>query len=122
MKTTIAACMVLLASTAIAWSQTATICDPTDPSDMTGSCSNTPSSNDSLNLDSGGQGTFDQGTTSAIPQPSQPQGMVPLVVPNDPLNTNLEQNPIGTFTPGGSTGSGFVGGITLPSIQSPSIH
>lgn len=118
MKMCIAAGVILLAGTAAAWSQTATTCDPTDPSDMTGSCSTMPGDS----LGSSIQGTFDQGTTSAIPQPPQPQGMAPLVVPNDPFGNNLGQNPIGTFTPGGSTGGGLTGGITSPSIQSPSIQ
>lgn len=119
MKTFIASCGILLAGTVAAWSQTTTTCDPTDPSDMTGSCSSMPGDSEG---GSAIQGTFDQGTTSAIPQPQQPQGMAPLIVPNDPLGNNLGQNPIGTFTPGGSTGNGLTGGITSPSIQSPSIR
>jgi len=92
------------------------MCDPTDPSDMTGSCSSVPGE---IEGGSNIQGTFDQGATSAIPQPQEPQGMAPLIVPNDPLGNNLGQNPLGIFTPGGSTGSGLTGGITSPTIQSP---
>lgn len=117
MKTSIAACAILLASAGAGWSQSALPCDPSDPADMTDSCSTAPSEGSGSSI----QGTFDQGTTSAIPQPQTPQGMTPLVVPNDPLD-NLNQNPIGTFQMPGTSGNGTTGGITSPSIKPPAIE
>jgi hypothetical protein len=120
MKTYLTAATILLASTGAGWSQSASPCDPND---ISGTCSTMPDLGSGTNT----QGTVGQGTTStpgstsSITQPPIPRGMEPLVVPNDPLGTGVNPNSTGGGI-GSSTNRGTVGGITTPTIQSPSIR
>jgi hypothetical protein len=111
---------ILLTSTVIAGAQTIVPCTGTDPSaDLSGECSAAPTTgvpeqNSTGTID---EGTFgiDQDATSGLPQPTPPQGLAPLVVPNDPLGQGIDQNPLGSFsTPSGINGNGT---ISSPAIR-----
>lgn len=119
MKTYLAAAAILLASAGAAFSQSvpAEPCADEEFSVTTGSCSNEPG----LGLDANGPGTIDNSNTMAIEQPTTPQGVAPLIVPNDPLGNNIMNNQFGSGPVpnpeiGGSTS---IGGVTSPLIQSP---
>ena len=117
----LATAAILLASTTAAPAQTIVPCLDTDQSaDMSGACSAAPmtSTPDQSSTDTLDQGTFgtDPNATSAIPEPSPPQGMGPLVVPNDPLGHGIDQNPLGST--GGRTG----GGNGNSAIGSPAVR
>ena len=120
----LATAVILLGSVAAASAQTIIPCLDTDPTaDPSGACSAAPtiglSDQGSFgSLDQSGQ-AIDQDTTSAIPGPSIPQGMAPLIVPNDPLGQSVGQNPFGGSgssigTPSGINGNG---GISSPGVQ-----
>jgi hypothetical protein len=117
----LAAAAILLASAAAAPAQTIIPCLDTDPiADPSGACAAAPTTGLS---DQGSTGTLDQGidqnSTSAIPEPATPQGMGPLVVPNDPLGQGVSRNPFGSSgssigTPSSINGNG---GISSPGVQ-----
>ena len=118
--------VILLASATAASAQTIIPCLDTDPmADTSGACSAAPTTR---LPNQGANGTLDQGTlnqatpgidqnpTSAIPQPSTPQGMGPLVVPNDPLGNGIDQNPLGSSRvsqPSGINGNGAISSTAI---------
>jgi hypothetical protein len=113
---------ILLASTAAASAQTIIPCLDTDPSaDTSGACSAAPTT---TLPNQGPMGTLNQGApgidqnpTSAIPEPPTPQGMAPLVVPNDPLGHGIDQNPVGSSNTGTPSGINGNGAISSPAIR-----
>jgi len=121
MNRSLIAAAILLAGASVASSQTIVPCIDTDPmADQSGACAAAPMlpSTQPGTLDQGAVAgssgsAIDPGTTSAIPQPATPQGMQPLVVPNDPLGHGVEQKPLG-----GSTGN--INGNSA--ISSPTIR
>jgi hypothetical protein len=125
MKIYLAAAAILIAGSQAAWSQTIIPC--ADPeADLSGSCAVAPLQEGTTgSLDQGtispspGTTFTDPGTTSAIPQPETPQGMPPLVVPNDPLGQGIGQNPFGSGSSIGGSQDGINGngGISSPAIQ-----
>jgi hypothetical protein len=124
MKRYLAAAVILIAGSQPGWTQTIVPC--ADPeADLTGSCAVAPLQEGTPgSIDQGttsttpGTGSIDSGTTSAIPQPEQPQGMPPLVVPNDPLGQGVGQTPFGSgSSTGGSGGINGNSGISSPAIQ-----
>jgi hypothetical protein len=118
----LATAAILIAGATAASAQTIIPCLSTDPSaDVSGACSAAPTtslpnqnSSDTLN-----QGAFaiDPNATSAIPEPSTPQGMAPLVVPNDPLGHGIDQNPLGRSSVGTPSGINGNGAISSPAIR-----
>lgn len=122
----LAAVALLLASAGAASAQTIIPCINTDPmADTSGECGAAPITVPGQSAPgAAGQGAtsnnldnpIDPGTTSAIPQPATPQGMPPLVVPNDPLGQGINQNPLGGSS-GSSTGINGNGAISSPTIK-----
>jgi len=115
-----AAAAILLASTGIAAAQTVIPCTSTDPSaDVNGECSSAPTTalpDTADRLDQGLSG-IDQNPTSAIPEPSTPQGMPPIEVPNDPLGHGIDQNPLGSSSVNQPSGINGNGAISSPAIR-----
>jgi hypothetical protein len=124
----LAAAALLLASAGAASAQTIIPCINTDPmADTTGECGAAPITVPGQSApgaaaqgatSSGLDNPIDSGTTSAIPQPATPQGMPPLVVPNDPLGQGIDQNPFGSQnsiggSSGGINGNGAISGPAI---------
>jgi hypothetical protein len=118
----LAAAAILLASATAASAQTIIPCLDNDPTaDTSGACAAAPTTGvpDQSSSGTAGQGTFgiDPNATSAIPEPSPPQGMGPLVVPNDPLGLGIDQNPFGSLSTGTPSGINGNGAISSPAIR-----
>ena len=120
----LATAVILLGSATAASTQTIIPCLDTDPTaDPSGACAAAPTTalpdqGSFGSMDQSGQ-AIDQDTTSAIPGPSIPQGMGPLVVPNDPLGQSIGQDPLGSSGSGIGTPSNINGngGISSPGVQ-----
>jgi hypothetical protein len=124
MKQFLTAAGLLLASTLAATAQTSAGCgdigiDPTPQLDDV--CNDVDSSTTSAIPDAGSPGlqpgNSPGGTTSALP--GAPEGMPPLIVPNDPLGTGNRD----TLSSGGtsSSPSNLSPGRRSGAIQSPSV-
>lgn len=125
MKTVILAAGFLFLGASLGHAQSVLPCaDNGVATDTTVPCTTPPSYESTLNA----VGTFDQGTTSAIPSQPLPSGMTPLVVPIDPLGKAVGQNPIANSTAltaplnvGVTSLVPPIGVTTSPSISAPAL-
>lgn len=117
MKRHLLATALLLATAGAAAAQTLVPCDDIRATpDISGECAAAPVQTPAPTIpDAATQNTpgIDRNATSAIPQPAAPEGMPPLVVPNDPLGQGISRDPLGSPT-GGEGGNS---GVSSPAIR-----